>query len=92
MKKLFLFLATIANAGPYDEGIKALREARFEEARAYLEQAVATDDRPEDALWELGWAHWTLEDYEGANVDDVLLRLLQRLRVLDEAPDVRSAT
>ncbi len=33
-----------------------------------------------------------VEDYDGAEVDDVLLRLLQRLRVLDEAPDVRSAT
>lgn len=64
---LTLLLAlSAAVAGPYDDGVKALREGRFEEARAFLEQAAEADDHKTDALWELGWAHWTLEDYKGA--------------------------
>lgn len=63
---LALIACLAAWAGPYDDGVVALRQGRFIEAKAKLEQAVASEDRTEDAWWELGWAHWTLEEYDGS--------------------------
>lgn len=60
-----LLLAT-ALAGPYDDGVTALREARFDDAKSLFEQAIAVDDQKANALWELGWAHWSLNDFAGA--------------------------
>ncbi len=66
MKVLFLWIAGVALAGPYEDGVQALKDGRYQEAKSLLTQAAAIDDQSGDALWELGWAHWTLEDYAGA--------------------------
>ena len=61
-----ILIASLAAAGPYDDGVKALREQRFTDAKSSLEQAISAQDRTVDAYWELGWAHWTLKDYPAA--------------------------
>jgi len=66
MNMLFIWLACAALAGPYEQGVQALKDGRYEEAKSLLTQAAARDETSADALWELGWAHWTLEDYAGA--------------------------
>jgi len=66
MNTLLIWLALGAHAGPYEDGVQALKEGRYEQAKSLLTQAAALDPKSSDALWELGWAYWTLEDYAGA--------------------------
>lgn len=62
-----LFLSAFcAWAGSYEEGIAALKAGRAEEARATLQTAVEAEPERVEAWWELGWAHWSLENYAAA--------------------------
>ena len=56
MNMLFIWLACAALAGPYEQGVQALKDGRYEEAKSLLTQAAARDETSADALWELGWA------------------------------------
>jgi len=66
MKLLLFWLVGLASAGPYEDGVQALKDGRYEQAKSLLTQAAALDGAGTDPLWELGWAYWTLEDYAGA--------------------------
>jgi hypothetical protein len=77
MKLLFLWFAAVAFADPYSDGVQALKDGRYQQAKSLLTQAAALDESNSDALWELGWAYWTLEDYAGA------ARAWERVQALD---------
>jgi len=66
MMLLLLWFVGVGLAGPYEDGVQALKDGRYEDAKSLLTQAAALDENSSDALWELGWAYWTLEDYAGA--------------------------
>jgi len=66
MKLLLWLIAATALADPYADGVTALRDGRYEDARALLTEAAAGEAAPADAIWELGWAHWMLADYAAA--------------------------
>jgi len=53
----------VALAGPYEEGVAALKAGKVDEARALL--ATAAEAEPERVAphWELGWAHWVANDF-----------------------------
>jgi hypothetical protein len=55
-----------AFAGPYEEGVAALKSGEPEVAKTRLRAAVDADPTNASAWWELGWAHWSLEDWSGA--------------------------
>ena len=55
-----------ALAGPLEDGVAALKKGDTVAARSLLTQAVEADPDNLRAHWELGWAHWTLEDWKGA--------------------------
>lgn len=59
-------LTSLALAGPYEDGVAKLK-AR-DPAAAEVLLAAATAERPDhvEAWWELGWAHWSQEDYAEA--------------------------
>lgn len=59
-------LLTLALAGPYEDGVAALKAGRKAEARVSLQAAVDQDPKRVEAWWELGWAHWATEDYLAA--------------------------
>ena len=52
--------------GPFEEGVAALQDGRAGDAKRLLQQAAADAPSDPDPLWELGWAHWVLEDYKAA--------------------------
>jgi hypothetical protein len=45
-----------------DEGARALREGRVDDAIVALTRAVAAEPGDADAWWELGWAAWAKDD------------------------------
>jgi hypothetical protein len=49
-----------------DEGARALREGRVDDAVTLLAEAVASDPTDVEAWWELGWAAWTRGDPRAA--------------------------
>lgn len=55
-----------ALAGGYEDGVAALKAGKAETAKVALEGAVAAKADHVEAWWELGWAHWSLEDYDAA--------------------------
>lgn len=57
-----------ALAGPYDDGVAALKAGRAADAKAKLLEATAAEPGRVEAWWELGWAHWSLEAYDEAVV------------------------
>ncbi|MCA9569432.1 MAG: CapA family protein [Myxococcales bacterium] len=59
-------LAAIGWAGSYEDGVEALKAQRAEPARIALEAATKEDPTRVEAWWELGWAHWQLEQWDGA--------------------------
>ncbi len=59
-------VGAVALAGPYEQGVEALKQGRFEAARAHLSEAVETSPDKGAGWWELGWAHWVLDDFGGA--------------------------
>lgn len=56
----------VEERSPFKEGVAALQDGRADDARRLLEQAAAEEPSDPDPLWELGWAHWVLEDYTSA--------------------------
>ncbi|MEL6346679.1 MAG: CapA family protein [Myxococcota bacterium] len=50
----------------YSAGIEALREGDAEGARKLLDVAARMEPKRAAIWWELGWAHWVLEDYASA--------------------------
>lgn len=60
------WFAGVALAGTYDDGVAALAEGRFADAKANLEATVAADPSHATAWWELGWARYGLKDFSGA--------------------------
>lgn len=66
MTLLACWLAATAFADPYADGVTALKDGRYEEARKLLTDAAEAQPASSDALWELGWAHWMLADYAAA--------------------------
>lgn len=66
MLLLCWFWLTSASANPYVQGVAALRDGRYEDARSLLTEATRDPERSVDALWELGWAHWMLADHAAA--------------------------
>lgn len=56
----------LALAGPYEDGRAALAAGRAEEAAQHLERAVAESPDAPDPWWELGWARWARDDFQGA--------------------------
>ncbi|MBT3220285.1 MAG: CapA family protein [Proteobacteria bacterium] len=64
---MWLWIAlAVALAGAYEDGVAALKDNRPADALVYLQQAVAEDELSAQAHWELGWAHWSLENFEFA--------------------------
>lgn len=57
----------LAVAGPYEDGVAALKAGDATTARARLSAAVEADPSRSEAWWELGWAHWVLEDWDAAH-------------------------
>lgn len=55
-----------ALAGPYEDGVSALRAGDADRARALLTQATVEEPTRTEAWWELGWTHWNRKDYDGA--------------------------
>lgn len=53
-------------AGPFEDGVTALREGRTDDALVLLQQAVDADPGAVEAWWELGWARWSANDVAGA--------------------------
>lgn len=76
---LLSLLSAAALAGPYEDGVAALRDGRFADALSQLQQAAVAEPERAAVHWELGWAHWTLEDYAGAE------RAWTSVRALDPA-------
>jgi poly-gamma-glutamate capsule biosynthesis protein CapA/YwtB (metallophosphatase superfamily) len=58
----------LAMAGPYEDGLAALKAGRVDEARALLATAAQAEPTRVEPLWELGWAHWVADDF-GATVE-----------------------
>jgi hypothetical protein len=56
----------LALAGPYEEGVAALKAGEAAQARTALTAATTASPDRVEAWWELGWAHWSLEDYAAA--------------------------
>lgn len=46
-----------------DAGIQALKDGDADTAKALLSEAVAEDPADTSAWWELGWAHWSLDEF-----------------------------
>lgn len=63
---LFVGWSGIAAAGPYDDGVAALRAGRLTDALSLLQQAVDQEPSHVEAWWELGWARWNGSDLSGA--------------------------
>lgn len=63
---LFVLLSALALAGPYEDGVAALKAGRSDEARVQLRLAVEASPEQADAWWQLGWAQWNLSDWAGA--------------------------
>ncbi|MEZ4320448.1 MAG: CapA family protein [Myxococcota bacterium] len=61
-----ILLLSLAFAGPYEDGVAALQAGKPDLAREQLAAATTADPANADAWWELGWAHWTLEDWGAA--------------------------
>ena len=59
---MLLLQLGLALAGPYEDGVNALKAGQVEAARSSLEQAVAAEPERVEAWWELGWAHWAAGD------------------------------
>ncbi len=57
-----------ALAGPYEDGVAALKSGRPADAKTHLTAAVEADPSNASAWWELGWAHWSLEEWKAASV------------------------
>ncbi len=53
----------VALAGPYEEGVAALKAGRVDEARALLATAAEAEPGRVAPHWELGWAHWVANDF-----------------------------
>jgi hypothetical protein len=56
-----------AMAGPYEDGVAALRGGKLSSALSLLQQAVDADPDHTEAWWELGWARWNASDMAGAS-------------------------
>jgi poly-gamma-glutamate capsule biosynthesis protein CapA/YwtB (metallophosphatase superfamily) len=56
----------LAFAGPYEDGVAALRAGDVAAAQSALGEAVAAEPDNADAWWELGWAHWAGADWTAA--------------------------
>ena len=52
----------VALAGPYEDGVAALKTGDLVSARSLLTAAVEANPKHVRAHWELGWAHWVAED------------------------------
>lgn len=61
-----LLTVLAALAGPYEDGIAALKAGDPATAATHLKAATAADPKNADAWWELGWAHWSAEDFAAA--------------------------
>lgn len=61
-----LFGCLTASAGAYEDGVTALRAGHAASARDHLLVAVDKDPEAASAWWELGWAHWVLQDFSRA--------------------------
>lgn len=60
-----VWVAGIASASTYDDGVQALRVGRITDALSLLQQAVDAEPDQADAWWELGWALWSAGDLAG---------------------------
>ncbi|MEQ1504019.1 MAG: CapA family protein [Myxococcota bacterium] len=63
----WVFGVVPAFAGPYEDGLEALRSGRTTDAMSLLQQAVDADPGNVEAWWELGWASWNGDDLAGAS-------------------------
>jgi hypothetical protein len=54
---------SVALAGPYEDGVAALKNHDLVAARSLLSQAAAAAPKEVAPSWELGWACWTAEDF-----------------------------
>lgn len=60
------FCLAAAFAGSFDDGVASLKAGKAEEAKVALSAATVSDPGNAEAWWELGWAHWALEDWKAA--------------------------
>jgi len=58
-----LWWIACALAGPYEQGVAALKANDAVRARSLLTQAVEAEPDHLRAHWELGWAHWVAGDF-----------------------------
>ena len=53
----------LALAGPYEDGVEALKQGDRVAARSLLLQAIELDPQAIAPRWELGWTCWVDEDF-----------------------------
>ena len=56
----------LAAEAAYREGYRALRDKRYDVARAQLTECVAKNPEHAGCHWELGWVPWVAEEWAGA--------------------------
>jgi len=61
---LGLIATLLAVAGPYEDGVAALKRKDAQAARGHFETAVTQSPGSTAAWWQLGWAHYLLEDWD----------------------------
>ena len=60
----FVLLAAMqAFAGPYEDGVAALKAKEAEAAEVHLARAVQSSPTSQAAWWQLGWAHYLQRDW-----------------------------
>lgn len=63
---MMMWWISAAIAGSFEDGVASLKAGRADEARAQLQSAAKSQPTNAEIWWELGWAHWSLEDWTAA--------------------------
>lgn len=63
---MITWLTTLALAGPYEDGVAKLKARDPAGAEALLAEATRAEPQRTEAWWELGWAHWSQNEYADA--------------------------
>lgn len=76
-----LLAAAPALAAPMDDGVTAMTESRFADAKTAFTAATVATPTDAEAWWQLGWADYQLKDFAAAKAD------WERVKALDPKHD-----